>query len=54
MRGFLASGVLLLKRNKEYVLTFTILAQFIVHYSFQNDQAIASKSYSIKLIKHHY
>jgi hypothetical protein len=34
MIGFLASGVLLLKSNKEYVLTFGILAQFPVDYHF--------------------
>jgi hypothetical protein len=27
MRGFLAAGELLLESNKEYVLTFNILAQ---------------------------
>jgi hypothetical protein len=36
MKGFLASGVLLLKSNKEYVLTFKILAQVLVDYSFLN------------------
>jgi hypothetical protein len=30
MRSFLAGGVLLLKSNKEYVLTFNILAQIPV------------------------
>jgi hypothetical protein len=30
MKGFFADGVLLLKRNKEYVLTFNILAQNLV------------------------
>jgi hypothetical protein len=30
MRGFMAGGVLLLKNNKEYVLTFNILAQVLV------------------------
>jgi hypothetical protein len=34
MRGFLAGGVLLLKSNKEYVLTFNILAQILVDYHF--------------------
>jgi hypothetical protein len=34
MRGFLAGGVLLLKSNKEYVLTFIILAQVLVGYHF--------------------
>jgi hypothetical protein len=43
MKGFLASGVILLKRNKEYVLTFKIL----VDYSFLNEQAIESISCAI-------
>jgi hypothetical protein len=30
MRGFLAGGVLLLKSNQEYVLTFNILAQILL------------------------
>jgi hypothetical protein len=30
MKGFLATGFLLLKSNKEYVLTFKILAQILV------------------------
>jgi hypothetical protein len=30
MIGFLATGFLLLKSNKEYVLTFKILAQVLV------------------------
>jgi hypothetical protein len=30
MRGFLAGGILLLKSNKEYVLTFNILAPILV------------------------
>jgi hypothetical protein len=30
MKGFLATGFLLLKSNKEYVLTFKILAQVLV------------------------
>jgi hypothetical protein len=34
MRGFLAGGVLLMKSNKEYVLTFNILAQILVDYHF--------------------
>jgi hypothetical protein len=34
MRGFLVGGVLLLKSNKEYVLTFIILAQVLVDYHF--------------------
>jgi hypothetical protein len=32
MRGFLAGGVLLPKSNKEYALTFNILAQVLVDY----------------------
>jgi hypothetical protein len=34
MIGFLATRFLLLKSNKEYVLTFQILAQVLVGYSF--------------------
>jgi hypothetical protein len=34
MKGFLATGFLLLKSNKEYVLTFKILAQVLVGLSF--------------------
>jgi hypothetical protein len=30
MKGFLATGLLLLKSNKEYVLTFKVLAQVLV------------------------
>jgi hypothetical protein len=45
-------GFFLLKSNKEYVLTFKILAQVLVYYSFLNDQAIASISCAIQLIKH--
>jgi hypothetical protein len=44
MNGFMASGVLLLKSNKEFVLTFKILAQILVDYSFLNEQTIASIS----------
>jgi hypothetical protein len=54
MKGFLATGVLLLKRNKEYVLTFKILAQILVDYSFLREQAIASITCAIHLIKHKY
>jgi hypothetical protein len=54
MKDFLASGVLLLKSNKEYVLTFNILAQILVDYSFLREQAIASISCAIQLIKHKY
>jgi hypothetical protein len=50
MRGFLASGVLLLKSNKKYVLTFKILAQILIDYSFLHEKAIASISYAIQLI----
>jgi hypothetical protein len=32
MKGFLADGVLLLKSNKEYALTFNILEQVLVDY----------------------
>jgi hypothetical protein len=34
MKGFLATGFLLLKSNKEYALTFKILAQALVGLSF--------------------
>jgi hypothetical protein len=34
MMGVLATGFLLLKSNKEYVITFKILAQVLVGYSF--------------------
>jgi hypothetical protein len=34
MVGFLATGFILLKSNKEYVLTFKILAQVLVGYTF--------------------
>jgi hypothetical protein len=54
MKGFLASGILLLKRNKEYILTFKILAQVLVDYSFLNEQDIPSISCAIQLIKHKY
>jgi hypothetical protein len=54
MKGFLASGVVLLKSNKEYVLTFNILAQVLVDYIFLNEEAIASISCAIHLIKHKY
>jgi hypothetical protein len=54
MRGFLASGVLLLKSNKEYVLTFNILAQVLVDLSFLNEQAIARISCATQLIKPQY
>jgi hypothetical protein len=54
MKGFLASGVVLLKSNKEYVLTFNNLAQILVDYSFLHEQAIASISCAIQLSKHKY
>jgi hypothetical protein len=34
MKGFLATGLLLLKSNKEYVLTYKILAQVLVEIIF--------------------
>jgi hypothetical protein len=34
MKGFMAGGFILLKNNKEYVLTFNILAQVLVDYNF--------------------
>jgi hypothetical protein len=42
------------EKQKEYVLTFNILAQILVDYSFLNEQAIASISSAIQLIKHQY
>jgi hypothetical protein len=54
MRSFLAGGVLMRKSNKEYVLTFNILAQILVDYSFLNEQAIASISCAVQLIKRQY
>jgi hypothetical protein len=36
MKGFLATGVSLAEKHKEYVLTFKILAQVLVEYSFLN------------------
>jgi hypothetical protein len=47
-------GFFLLKRNKEYVLTFKILAQVLIGYSFLHEQAIASISFATQLIKHQY
>jgi hypothetical protein len=35
MKGFLASGVSFAESNKEYVLTFKILTQVLVNYSFK-------------------
>jgi hypothetical protein len=54
MKDFLASRVLLQKSNKEYVHTLNILAQILVDYSFLHEQAIASISCAIQLIKHKY
>jgi hypothetical protein len=54
MRGFWPLGFLLLKSNKEYVLTFKVLAQVLIDYSFLNWQSIASISCAIQLIKHKY
>jgi hypothetical protein len=34
MKGILATGVSFVESNKEYVLTFTILAQVLVDYPF--------------------
>jgi hypothetical protein len=34
MNGFLATGVSFAEKQKEYVLTFKILAQVLVDYSF--------------------
>jgi hypothetical protein len=46
MRGFLAGGVLLLKSNKEYVLTFIILAQVLIDYHFYVCHLIQSELYN--------
>jgi hypothetical protein len=54
MKGFLATKFVSLKSNKEYLLTFKILAQVLVDYSFLSQQASASISCSIQLIKHNY
>jgi hypothetical protein len=43
MRGFLAGGAVLLKKNKEYVLIFIILAQGLVDYQFYVCQLIQSR-----------
>jgi hypothetical protein len=44
MKGFMASGVFLLKSNKGFVHALNILAQILVDYSFINEQTIASIS----------
>jgi hypothetical protein len=46
--------VLLLKSKEKYVLTLNVLAQVLVDYPFPNEQAIASISCAIQLIKHQY
>jgi hypothetical protein len=38
----------------QYVLTFNILAQVLIDYSFLNEQATTSISCAIQLIKHQY
>jgi hypothetical protein len=52
MIGFLATSVPFAEKQQEYVLTFKILAQVLVGYSFLSWQAIASISCTIQLIKH--
>jgi hypothetical protein len=52
MKGFLATGLLLLKSNKEYVLTFKILAQVLVGLIFTKLAIYYRHSCTIQLIKH--
>jgi hypothetical protein len=50
--GFLATGFLLLKSNKEYVLTFKILAQILVCLFFSKLAIYYKHSCTTQLIKH--
>jgi hypothetical protein len=52
MIGFLATGFLLLKSNKEYVLTFKILAQVLGDLFSSKLSIYCKQSYAIQLIKH--
>jgi hypothetical protein len=52
MKGFLATGILLLKSNNEYVLTFKILAQVLVGLFFTKLAIEYRQSWTIQLIKH--
>jgi hypothetical protein len=52
MKGFLATGLLLLKSNNEYVLNFNILAQVLVGLIFTKLAIWYGQSCTIQLIKH--
>jgi hypothetical protein len=52
MIGFLATRVSFAEKQQDYVLTFKILAQVLVGYSFLRWQAISRISCTIQLIKH--
>jgi hypothetical protein len=52
MKGFLATRLLLLKSNKEYVLTFNILAQVPVGLIFTKLAIQYRHGCTIQLIKH--
>jgi hypothetical protein len=52
MMGFLATRFLLLKSNKEYVLTFKILAQVLVGLFFSKLAIYCRQGCTIQLIKH--
>jgi hypothetical protein len=52
MKGFLATGFLLINCNKEYVLTFKILAQVLVGLFFTKLAIHYMLGCTIQLIKH--
>jgi hypothetical protein len=52
MLGFLATGFLLLKSNKEYVLTFKILSQVLIDLFFSKLDIYCKHKLSKQLIKH--
>jgi hypothetical protein len=52
MKGLLATGFLFLKSNKEYVLTFKILAQVLVGLFFSKLATYCKQGCTIQLIKH--
>jgi hypothetical protein len=52
MKGFLATGLLLLKSDKEYVLIFKILAQVLVVLIFTTLANWYKQGCTIQLIKH--
>jgi hypothetical protein len=52
MKGFLATGFLLLTSNKEYVHTFKILAQVLVRLFFSKLATYSRQGCTIQLIKH--